>query len=103
MTAVRELAAGRAGDKGSTLDLTLVAHDDASYAVLCEAITAERAEALLAPVAPSSVARFELPRLRALKYIAPEALDGGLYASLHAGMHWQKAAIWLLLDAEVAP
>ena len=23
---------------------------------------------------------------------------GGVYATLHAGLHWQKAAIWVLLD-----
>jgi hypothetical protein len=25
-------------------------------------------------------------------------LPGGVYAALHPGLHWQKAAIWLLLD-----
>jgi hypothetical protein len=52
-------------------------------------------------VMPGPVRRYEIPRLRALKFVAPEALPGGVQASLHAGLHWQKAAIWLLLDLEL--
>jgi len=29
------------------------------------------------------------------------ALPGGVYASLHAGLHWQKAAIAVLLDLPI--
>jgi hypothetical protein len=39
----------------------------------------------------------ELPGLLALKFVAEAALPGGVHASLRAGLHWQKAAIWLLL------
>ena len=49
----------------------------------------------------SEVRRYDVPGLRALKFVAPTALPGGVFASLHAGMHWQKGAIWLLLDLEV--
>jgi hypothetical protein len=96
---VSDIACGRAGDKGAVLDLTLVAADGAGYERLAAAVTAERAEAALA-LGP--VRRYEVPGLRALKFVAPEALGGGLFATLHAGMHWQKAAIGVLLDLELA-
>jgi hypothetical protein len=95
---VSDLAAGRAGDKGAVLDLTLVAADDDAYRRLAADVTAERAEAALR-LGP--VHRYEVPGLRALKYVAPEALGGGLFATLRAGMHWQKAAICVLLDLEL--
>lgn len=98
---IHEIAAGRAGDKGSVLDLTLVAHDEAGYHRLCGVLDPDTVAAWLRPVAPGPVLRYELPKLRALKFVAPEALAGGLYASLRAGLHWQKAAIWLLLDQEL--
>ena len=79
---VGDIAVGRAGDKGAILDLTLVAKDDASYALIERAVTAEAAQ-------------------RALKFVAPEALPGGVYASLHAGVHWQKSAISVLLELEI--
>ncbi len=98
---VRDLAAGRAGDKGSALDLTLVAYDSSAYETLERALSVAVVERWLHRTIGGPVIRYPLPRLRALKFVAPEALAGGLYASLRAGVHWQKAAIWLLLDEDV--
>lgn len=100
---VGDLAAGRAGDKGDVLDLTLVALDDAAYARLHAALTPEALQPLLRQVVPSAVVRYEVPGLRALKFVLPQALSGGVYASLRPGLHWQKAAIWLLLDMHIGP
>ena len=103
MTAVRvgDIATGRAGDKGNVLDLTLVAHDEASYALLERVLSADAVRTALNRVVPGPVLRYEIPGLRALKYVAPDALAGGVYATLRPGLHWQKAAIWLLLDLTV--
>ena len=98
---IGDLATGRAGDKGDVLDLTLVARDDEAYARLEAAMGADAVRELLNRVVPGPVRRYELPGLRALKYVLPEALAGGVYASLRPGLHWQKAAIWLLLDARI--
>jgi len=98
---VGDLAAGRAGDKGDILDLTLVAADDAAYRRLERAVTAEVARRALNEVVPGAVQRYAIPGLRALKFVAPTALPGGVYATLHAGLHWQKAAIAILLDLEI--
>lgn len=98
---VGDLASGRAGDKGDILDLTLVAADDAGYERLEREVTAEVARRALNQVVPGEVRRYEIPGLRALKFVAPSALPGGVYATLHAGLHWQKAAIAILLDLEI--
>ncbi len=98
---VGDMAAGRAGDKGDTLDLTLVAYDEHGYESLSRQLTAEFVRSALNRVVPGPVQRYEVPGLRALKFVAPAALPGGVLASLHAGLHWQKAAIWLLLDLEI--
>ncbi|MSQ19715.1 MAG: hypothetical protein EXR39_09185 [Betaproteobacteria bacterium] len=95
------IATGRSGDKGDVLDLTIVAYDNAAYTRICQTLTVERVAAILAQVAPSPVERYELPKLRALKFVAPRALPGGVQASLHAGLHWQKAAASLLLELEL--
>lgn len=99
---VGDIACGRSGDKASTLDLTLVARDEAAYRLLESTITVERAEAQLALAMPGAVRRYELPELLALKFVIDEALPGGVYASLHAGLHWQKAAAYILLDMDIA-
>ena len=99
---VGDIAVGRAGDKGDILDLTLVALDEASYALLEARLSADAVREALNRVVPGPVQRYELPGLRALKYVAPQALAGGVYATLRPGLHWQKAAIWLLLDMDIA-
>lgn len=98
---IGDIASGRAGDKGDVLDLTLVAYNADDYQVLERLVTAEQAAKALHRVVPGEVVRYELPALRALKFVAPAALPGGVHASLRAGLHWQKAAIWLLLDFEI--
>ena len=98
---VGQIATGRAGDKGNVLDLTLVARDEVAYALLVHTLDADAVRIALNRVVPGPVTRYEIPGLRALKYVAPEALAGGVYATLRPGLHWQKAAIWLLLDLDL--
>lgn len=98
---IGDIACGRSGDKASTLDLTLVAQDDAAYLLLERAVTAEAAQRELCRAMPGTVRRYAIPGLRALKFVIDGALPGGVYAGLHAGLHWQKAAIYVLLDMEI--
>ena len=98
---VGSVAVGRSGDKGSTLDLTLVALNDDAYQWLESHLTVEKAQKAISRVMPGTVYRYEVPGLRALKFVVTDALPGGVYATLHAGLHWQKAAIWVLLDLEL--
>jgi hypothetical protein len=98
---VGDIAVGRSGDKGSTLDLTLVAVDDESYRLIASRITREAAGAALMKAMSGSVTRYAIPGLRALKFVIADALPGGVYASLHAGLHWQKSAISILLDLPI--
>ena len=99
---VGDIATGRAGDKGEVLDLTVVAYDRAGYDHLAKHLTDARAGEALHRVVAGPVVRYEVPGLLALKFVAPKALPGGVHASLRAGMHWQKSAIWLLLDCDIA-
>ena len=100
---VGDIAVGRAGDKGDMLDLTLVTQDEAAYELMSQALTTKALAKMLNKVVPGPVLRYDLPGLRALKFVLPEALLGGVYASLRPGLHWQKAAIWLLLDLDIHP
>lgn len=98
---VGDIAAGRAGDKGAALDLSLVARNERDYQLLVTHLTQARVAGAFREVVPGPVLVHRLPALRALKIVLPEALGGGVHASMRAGMHWQKAAIWILLDLEL--
>ena len=98
---VGSICVGRSGDKGSTLDLTLVALDNDAYTLLETHLTTARVQREIGKVMPGEVTRYPVPGLRALKFVIKDALPGGVYATLHAGIHWQKAATWVLLDMEL--
>ncbi|MDA1309006.1 MAG: hypothetical protein O2985_05300 [Proteobacteria bacterium] len=98
---VGSISVGRSGDKGGTLDLTLVALDDQGYRWLESRLTEAEAQAAISRVMPGVLRRYPVPGLRALKFVIEDALPGGVYATLHAGLHWQKVAIWVLLDLEL--
>lgn len=98
---VGSISVGRSGDKGNILDLTLVALSDTDYQRLEAGLTEGVAQKAISKVMPGTVRRYEVPGLKALKFVIDGALPGGVYATLHAGLHWQKAAIWVLLDLEI--
>jgi hypothetical protein len=98
---VGDIAVGRSGDKGAALDLTVVARDDTGYRIIAALLTQERTSLELATAMPGNVTRYAVPGLRALKFVIDGALPGGVYATLHAGLHWQKAAIAVLLDLPI--
>ena len=79
-----EVASARAGDKGALLDLSLFAADRNAYQRLAAEVTGERVRQHLAPLGASQVERYELPRLRALKFVVHGALEGGAARSLRA-------------------
>lgn len=79
-----KLAFARSGDKGDRADIGLFAHDEAGYALLVEQVTAEAVARHFAGLARGPVVRYELPKLRALKFVIDGALAGGAARSLRS-------------------
>lgn len=79
-----ELAHGRSGDKGDASDIALFAYDESGWRVLRQQVTAERVAAYFAPVASGPVERYELPNIKALKFVVHGALGGGAPRSLRS-------------------
>ncbi len=96
------LAHARGGDKGDKADLSLFAYDAQTYAVLKEAVTAEKVAQHFRGLAHGKVARFELDQLWALKFVLEHALDGGAANSLRSDNLGKSLAAGLLrLEIEV--
>jgi hypothetical protein len=87
MPLVYDLAHARAGDKGDTSNVVVVAYDDAAWRILERALTAERVAAAFSAVARGPVRRYVLPRLRALNFVIENALGGGVTRSLAIDPH----------------
>ncbi len=96
------LAHGRAGDKGDRLNISIIAFDPADYLLLSEQVTPERVAAVFADRAPTSVQRYELPRLAAFNFVLDGVLEGGVNRSLNLDSHGKTLSYRLLgLSIEV--
>ncbi len=76
------LAHARSGDKGDTVNIGLIAHDERHYPVLVREVTAERVKEHFGYVCQGEVERFELPNLGALNFLLHHSLGGGGTVSL---------------------
>ena len=100
MTKLHELAHCRAGDKGNTSTLSVIAYRPDDYPLLVERLTSARVAAHLAGIVQGEVRRFELPRLNALQFVCEHALQGGVTTSLALDAHG-KSLSYALLEIDV--
>jgi hypothetical protein len=72
-----QLARARSGDKGASANVGVIAKTSAGYALVRDALTAERVEAFFGPLGVGRVTRYELPNLLALNFVLPGVLGRG--------------------------
>ena len=96
MPRVYDLGHSRAGDKGNTSNVSVIAYDDDSWRILSRELTSERVMNAYAHIAKGPVTRYELPRLRALNFVIENALGGGVTRSLAQDMHGKSLSTLIL-------
>ena len=94
------LAHSRAGDKGDTSNVSVIAYDPAHYPHLERQVTAELVRRHLTGIVAGEVVRYALPKLGALNFVLHRALGGGVTRSLALDAHG-KCLSSLILDLEV--
>ena len=77
-----QLAHGRSGDKGDTVNIGVIARRPEYWDVIRETLTAARVAAHFDGMITGTVERFELPNLHALNFLLHGALGGGGTVSL---------------------
>ena len=100
MPRLHELAHCRAGDKGDTSILSLIAYRAEDYPLLAERVTAEAVRKHLQGIVLGGVRRFELPGLWALQFVCERSLSGGVTTSLGLDAHG-KSLSYALLEMNV--
>lgn len=79
---LREICHARSGDKANKSNIGLIANDRKYYATLVEQVTAERVKEHFAELIKGRVERYEMENIKALNFVAYDALDGGGAAAL---------------------
>jgi hypothetical protein len=97
MPKVWDIAHCRAGDKGDTSNISVIAYDAAGWKVIREQLTEERVRQAFAHIAKGSVRRYELPKLQALNFVIEGALGGGVTRSLAQDPHGKSLSSLMLL------
>jgi hypothetical protein len=98
---LHELAHGRAGDKGDTSIVSLIAYRPEDYSLLREHVTARAVKQHLAGIVAGEIRRFEIPQLGALQFVCERSLSGGVTTSLSLDAHG-KSLSSALLELEIA-
>ena len=97
---LHRIAHGRAGDKGDTANISVIAYRPEFFPLLVEQVTEQRVAEAFRDRAPAAVRRYVLPKLGALNFVLEGILDGGVNESLGLDTHGKTLA-FLLLGLEV--
>ncbi len=93
---LRDVAHARAGDKGDTSTVSLVALDRGDYDWLCLEVTPTRVQDHFGAMVSGPVVRHEVAHLGALNFVMHRALGGGVTRSLAIDPHGKARSSWLL-------
>lgn len=93
---LRELAHARTGDKGNTLNVSIICRDPRHYDHLRMHVDAETVKGWLAGIVHGDVVRYELPALGAFNFVLRDALGGGVTRSLALDAHGKSVSSALL-------
>ena len=96
MPRLYDVAHCRAGDKGDTSILSVIAYDPADYPRLVERLTVDAVRAHLAGIVKGEIERYELDHLHALQFVCSHALAGGVTTSLALDSHGKSLSYALL-------
>jgi hypothetical protein len=98
---LRRIAHSRTGDKGTTINISLIAFDVRHYELLRRQVTADRVKAHFADLFGGDVVRYELPTIGALNFVLHGRLGGGVTHTLALDVHG-KSLSSALLEMEIS-
>jgi hypothetical protein len=99
---LRELAHARAGDKGDTNNVGVIAYESHYYPIILRAVTPERVKEHFRGIVKGRITRYELPNLNAINLVMEGALGGGVTRSLSLDPHGKSySALMLTMPVEV--
>jgi hypothetical protein len=93
---LREIAHARAGDKGDTSNIGVIAYRPAYYPLIIEQVTVERVRAHFGGLVRGAITRYEMPNVDAINLVLENALGGGVTRSLSLDPHGKSYSALIL-------
>lgn len=91
-----QLAHGRAGDKGNTSNISVIAWDEACFELLVAQATELKVAQWFGYRHPTQVTRYVLPKLLAMNFVLVGILDGGVNDALNLDTHGKGLSFWMM-------
>lgn len=91
-----QLAHGRAGDKGNTSNISVIAWDQACFDILVTQATEAKVAQWFGYRNPIKVTRYVLPKLHAINFVLEGILDGGVNDALNLDTHGKGLSFWMM-------
>lgn len=95
-TRVYDLGHSRAGDKGNTSNISVIAYDAEAWERLRAHLTSELVMDAFRHIATGPTTRYELPQIKALNFVIEGALGGGVTRSLAQDAHGKGLSTLIL-------
>jgi hypothetical protein len=80
MILLHDIAHSRAGDKGNTSNISVIAYDTEGWNIIKTYLSVELVQNAFKHIAQGPIYRYELPKLQALNFVIEGALGGGVTA-----------------------
>ena len=93
---LREIAHARAGDKGDTSNIGVIAYAPEFYPIIVEQVTVERVRAHFGGLVAGPITRYELPNVDAINLVLERSLGGGVTRSLSLDPHGKSYSALVL-------
>lgn len=99
---LRELAHARAGDKGNTSNIGVIAYEPHYFPIIMRQVTPERVKDHFRGIVTGPITRYGLPNVHAINLVMEGALGGGVTRSLSLDPHGKSySALILTMHVEV--
>lgn len=79
---LNDIAHGRSGDKGDTVNISVFAREPEYYDVISREITVDRVREFFGDMVKGDIVRYDVPSLRGFNFVMEHALGGGATHSL---------------------
>ena len=93
---LRDVAHSRAGDKGTTINCSVIAYDSADFVWLSAVVTEERVRAHLGDLIHGEVRRYVVPELSAMNFVMTRAPGNSVTRTLALDAHGKSLSSVLL-------
>ena len=93
---LREIAHARAGDKGDTCNIGVIAYAPEFYPILVEQVTVDRVREHFRGLVAGPITRYELPNVDAINLVLERSLGGGVTRSLSLDPHGKSYSALIL-------